>query len=205
MPHQRQARKHVALSTLLALVLSLPVMATARDYPADPFAFEREPLRASEIGSARGQTQLSVLGALVSGNASDDIYFGGKLGAEFMLHEFVALRLTGFQDLTETDFESIDYRLTSVRAGSALHLQPYRRVDLGPYSEGGIVSVNRIGPGKSGDTAPEVVIGGFITIHLTSSYFMRLELERAWARLDLGDGVRSEYRTAALAGFGVLF
>lgn len=192
---------------LLALCL-LPATAACaeprRDYPDDPFADDRLLLRPSEIGSTRGQVQFSALGALVQGSNSDDVYLGGKLGLEFMLDEFGAIRITGFQDLTESDGSQLAHKFSSARVGPALHLRPWSRVDLGPYLEGGIVVVDAV-DGRTGAKAPEVALGGFITIHVDSFVFIRMELERAWANVEVDNVVDDHHRTAALLGLGISF
>ncbi|MCK0152105.1 hypothetical protein MWU49_00165 [Alcanivorax sp. S6407] len=193
--------KHSLLG-LLALCCSAPVLAA--DYPEDPFEFDRRPMADSEIGTAPGQMQFTVLGALVEGDVSDDLYFGGQLGLEYVMHEFYGIRMSGFQDVSESSFSSLDYNVTSIRFGPAMHLQPYRRVDLGSYLEGGMAILDMFG-GDQDDTAPEVALGGFITIHLDSFYFVRLELQRSWTTLEIDDVLQSHHRTAAMLGIGAAF
>src|SRR5690606_28818902 len=140
-------------------------------------------LPATEIGSGRGQTHLFILGALVDGKNSDDIYFGGELGIEFQLHEFGGIRISGFQDFSETNFDSLKHKFSSVRAGPVLHLRPYRKVDLGVFSTGGVLVVDAV-DGKT-ETAPEITFGGFISIHLNSHSYVQLELEGAWSNIEV--------------------
>lgn len=190
---------------LAVLGSSAPALAAEPPpYPDDPFAWEREKMPATEIGTARGQTRLSALGALVSGNNSADIYLGGQLACEFMLHEFGGVRIAGFQDVFDTDNKGLAHKFSSIRVGPALHIQPYRRVDLGVYAEGGIVIVDFI-DGRSSGKAPEAVLGGFITVHLDSFFFVQLELERAWANIEINNVYANQDRTAAMMGIGISF
>lgn len=194
-------------SCLLALCLA-PAAAiaaeTQRNYPDDPFADDRLLLKPVEIGATRGQVQFSALGALVQGNNSKDTYLGGKLGLEFMANEYGAIRITGFQDLTEQDGEQLAHKFSSARVGPALHLRPWKRVDLGPYLEGGIVVVDAV-DGRSGAKGPEVALGGFITVHIDSYVFIRMELERAWANVEVDGVLDNHHRTAAMLGLGFSF
>lgn len=178
--------------------------AVSGGYPDDPFAddYRRQP--ATQIGTARGQTRVSALGALVEGNNSADVYLGGQLAVEFMLHEFGGIRLSGFQDTLEANGQSLARKFSSMRAGPALHLRPYRRVDLGPYAAGGLLVVDMV-DGKTSQKTAEAVLGGFITVHLDSFVFVQLELERAWAALNNGGNYVPEHRTAAMLGIGVAF
>lgn len=177
----------------------------AGGYPDDPFAWEREPLQPSAIGSGRGQTHLFALGALTRGkNSREDIYFGGQLGIEFQLHEFGAIRISGFQDLVETDGGQLAHKFSSVRVGPALHLRPYRRIDLGSYLEGGLLVVDAV-DGRTSVTAPEVTLGGFISIHIDSHIYLQLELERAWSNVELNGVLDDQHRSAAKLGLGLVF
>jgi hypothetical protein len=203
-----------------SLVLTLPFSTALAEsysaqppqpYPDDPFAVDRELLPATAIGTARGQTRLTALGALVHGrNSSEDFYLGGKISMEFMLHEFGSVRISGFQDLLERDidfrkfhFNYLNHRFSSLRVGPALHLSPYRRVDAGPYLEAGALMID---PFKGNSSiAPEVTMGGFITIHLNSAWYLQLELERAFAYAEVGGVFASQHRTAALFGLGLTF
>lgn len=192
--------------TLYRLALLLPLSGAFAHplYPDDPFAMDRELLPATEIGTARGQTRLTVMGALTHGNNSNqDFYLGGKASLEFMLHEFGAVRISGFQDLIERDLDSLHHRFSSLRVGPALHFSPYRRVDLGPYMEAGALVVDAFRSQQS--TGPEVAVGGFITIHLNSFWYLQLELERAFARVEVDGILASQHRTAALLGLGLAF
>lgn len=173
-------------------------------YPADPLAQDRRPIRTKEVGSARGQVHLFVLGALVDGKSADDVYFGGQLGIEFQLHEFGAIRISGFQELVDGEGESLTHNLSSVRVGPALHLRPYRIVDLGAYMEGGVVFVDAV-DGRFGDTAPEVVFGGFISIHFNSHNYLQLELEHAASNIAIDGVLAPRDRTAAKLGLAMVF
>lgn len=195
----------LSLLAIAALILAGPVSAAGTPgYPDDPFADEREVLPATETGTARGQTRLSALGALVQGKNSAETYLGGQLAMEFMLHEFGGVRIAGFQDIVGTDGNGLARKFSSIRVGPALHVQPYRRVDFGVYAEGGIVIVDFI-DGKSSDKAPEATLGGFITIHLDSFVFLQLELERSWANVEINNAYTNQDRTAAMMGIGVAF
>lgn len=198
--------RHLA-SCLLALCLA-PVAASAaeprKNYPDDPFADDRLLLKPVEIGATRGQVQFSALGALVQGSNSKDTYLGGKLGLEFMLDEFGAIRITGFQDLVEQDGEQLAHKFSSARVGPALHLRPWKRVDLGPYLEGGIVVVDAV-DGRTSAKGPEVAMGGFITIHIDSYVFIRMELERAWTNVEVDGVLDNHHRSAAMFGLGFNF
>ncbi len=187
-----------------ALLLNASCVFADTRYPEDPFAMDRELLPATEIGTARGQTRLTVMGALTHGNnSSRNIYLGGKVSLEFMLHEFGSVRISGFQDLLENDLDSLNHRFSSARVGTALHLSPYRRVDLGPYLEAGALVVDTLKDDSS--IGPEVAVGGFITIHLNSFWYLQLELERAFARAEVAGLLGSQNRTAAMLGLGFAF
>lgn len=193
-----------SLLLLACLVPSAVHGADTPTYPEDPFASEYERQPATQVGTARGQTRLSALGALVSGGNSADIYLGGQLGIEFMLHEFGGVRIVGFQDVVDTDGLGLKYKFSSMRVGPALHLSPYRRVDVGVHAAGGMLVVDMI-DGKTAQKAPEAVLGGFITIHVDSFMFVQLELERAWANIEIGNVYTPQHRTAAMLGLGVAF
>ncbi len=193
--------------SLLALCLAPVAVLGAeapRSYPDDPFADDRLLLKPTEIGATRGQVQFSALGALVQGSNSKDTYLGGKLGLEFMANEFGAIRITGFQDLVEQDGEQLAHKFSSARVGPALHLRPWKRVDLGPYLEGGIVVVDAV-DGRSSAKEPEVALGGFITIHIDSYVFIRMELERAWTNVEVDGVLDNHHRSAAMFGLGFNF
>lgn len=174
------------------------------NYPDDPFAHDRVPLEPTEIGSGRGQSHLFALASLVDGNNSDRVYFGGQLGIEFQLHEFGGIRLSGFQELVDGDGNQLAHKFTSLRVGPALHLRPYRRLDLGVYSEAGLLLVDAV-DGEFSVTAPETTLGGFISIHLDSRVYVQLELEHVSSNAEV-DGVLGEQdRTAAKLGLGLVF
>lgn len=174
-------------------------------HPDDPFAEERAPVRATEIGTARGQVRASALAALIDGNSAADDYLGGQLAVEFMLHEYGGVRIAGFQELWDAHFQDrLVRKLSSIRVGPALHLSPYRRVDFGVYAEGGIVIADFI-DGQTSDKAPEATLGGFVTVHVDSFIFLQAEFERAWANVELNGTYLNQDRTAAMIGLGVAF
>lgn len=198
---------HLCRPVCACLLIAMPLAALAGEpppYPEDPFAWEREPVAPTEIGTARGQTHITALGALVSGKNSADTYLGGQLGIEFVLHEFGGIRISGFQDLVDTDQLGLAYRFSSVRVGPTLHVSPYRRVDLGVYAEGGLVVVDAV-DGKTSEKAPEAVLGGFITLYLDSYVFVQMELQRAWANIEINNAYAAQPRTAAMLGIGLAF
>lgn len=201
-------RAAVAAGFLLSTALFASTPAAAGDglfpYPPDPFAQDRMPIRKQEVGSARGQTHLFVLGSLVDGRNADDIYFAGQLGIEFQLHEFGAIRISGFQELANGDGERLLHNFTSVRVGPALHLRPYRMVDLGAYMEGGVLFVDAV-DGHFGNTAPEVTFGGFFSIHFDSHNYVQLELEHSASNADVDGVMGQQDRTAAKLGLGMVF
>ncbi len=196
----------LAAGFLVVLVPGIqPAGAAPDDYPDDPFAEHRRPLPADEIGTARGQMQLTALGALTDGEGqSDDRYFAGQITSEHVLHEFAGIRATAVQDLMETDFDGLDYRLSSVRFGPALHMRPYQRVDFGSYLEGGITVVDAFS-GETADKAPEVALGGFVSVFVNSFVFVRLELQRSWTNLEIEGAMDDRNRTMGLMGIGVAF
>ena len=174
-------------------------------YPADPFAWNYEPISATEIGTAPGQVQMTALAALVSGkNSEDNFYFAGKLGTEYILNEYGGVRFTIFQDLFETDGHTLEHKFTSLRVGPAFHLLPYRKVDVGTYIEGGLLIVDAV-DGETGSKAPEAVLGGFISFHVNTAFFVRAELERAWSNAEVDNVLSAQHRSAALLGFGFAF
>lgn len=196
------------LSKLILLVFAYSVTAESSDsgrYPDDPFKYDNQLIKASEIGSAPGQIQFAVLGATISGNNSkEDYYFGGKLSTEYILNESNGLRFTAFQDTFDTDGGSLQRKFTSLRSGPTFHFLPYKQIDMGSYMEAGFVVVDLI-DGKSGDKAPEVAVGGFIIYHIDSAFFIRAEMERSWTQIEI-NGVTGKYhRTAALLGLGISF
>lgn len=187
----------------LALASVLPASVFAADYPSDPLAHDRRSL-SPETGSARGQTHVFVLGSLVEGDNADDTYLGGQIGIEFQLHEFGAIRLSGFQDVSQSDGKQLIHKFSSFRFGPALHMRPYETVDFGPYAEGGLVTVDLV-DGKTSAKGPELVMGGFISIYVDSAWYVQMELERSWSNLEI-DGVLSKQpRTAAKLGLGLAF
>ncbi len=198
--------RHFFLAILVSMS-SVSVLAAEsisnRTYPDDPFAQDRDLLPATEMGSGRGQAHLFMMGALVDGKNSNDIYLGGQLGIEFQLHEFGGIRISGFQDISESDFGTLKHKFSSVRVGPVLHLRPYRRVDFGIYSEGGVLVVDAV-DGDS-DAAPEITLGGFISVHLDSHTYLQLELEGAWSNVEVGGVMDDQNRTAAKLGFGSVF
>lgn len=187
-------------------------------YPDDPFREDRALLPAREIGTASGQVQFSMLGALISGKSSDEKYVGGQLDLEFMMNEFGGMRITSFQELTKKDGGGLDHKLSSFRVGPALHFNPYHAVDYGTYVEGGVVTADAI-KGRTSIRAPEVAIGAFVTMHLNSFWFVRAELSRTWANFDIdtdavtsdpdylrsGKVAASQQRTTGFFGLGVAF
>lgn len=195
----------VPLLAVLSLVApSVQAADPVSSYPGDPLAHERAWLPPVEIGSARGQTHLFALGALVKGDNSPAIYFGGQLGIEFQLHEFGAIRISGFQDLVDGDGQQLVHKFSSVRIGPALHLRPYRRVDLGAYFEGGVLVVDAV-DGRTSARAPEIVTGGFISVHIDPHAYVQLELEQSWSNVEI-NGVLGEHdQLVAKMGLGVVF
>ncbi len=196
------------LVLLPAMLASQWVMADEKRYdtryPEDPFRYQYEPLSTREVGTAPGQLHLMALAALVSGDNSEDTYLGGKLGAEYIVHEYVGLRLSGFQDLIETNDEPLTHTFSSVRAGTVIHLNPYSRFDLGAYGDVGLLVVDAV-DGKTSDKAVEGVLGGFMTFYTGQQTFVRLELERAWCNVEIDNVPGSQHRTAAMMGLGILF
>lgn len=192
----------------LLLLLATPAWAletATGNYPADPFADERATLPATELGSARGQTHVFALGALTQGdNSRNEVYLGGQLGIEFQLHEYGAIRISGFQDLVETSGGQLKHKFSSARVGPALHLSPYRRVDFGPYAEAGLLVVDAV-DGKTSVTAPETTLGGFISIWLDSQVYLQLELERASSNVEVDGVLGNHSRNAAKLGLGLSF
>lgn len=202
--------KSLTSSLLILLTVLLAPISTAADYdqpyPENPFARDHVAMPAKETGSAPGQVQFTVLGALVSGDnsADDDLYFGGKLGTEKLLNEYGGVRFTVFQDVLETNGESLQHTFTSFRVGPSFHLLPYQRFDVGSYVEAGLTVVDMV-DGKTGSKAPEVVLGGFMTFFVSSALFVRAELERAWCNVEVDGEMSEQDRTAALLGFGWAF
>lgn len=195
----------IALLALLSCFIApLHAEAGPGNYPDDPFAHDREPLEPTEIGSGRGQSHLFALAALVDGDNSDHVYFGGQLGIEFQLHEFGGIRLSGFQELVDGDGNQLAHKFTSLRVGPALHLRPYRRLDLGVYSEAGLLVIDVV-DGKFDVTAPETTLGGFISIHLDSRVYVQLELEHVSSNAEVDGVLGKQDRTAAKLGLGLVF
>lgn len=197
------------LSVLVVLGITLVSAAALADpadqgYPENPFARDHYPLPAKERGAAPGQVQFSVLGALVSGQNNDDLYFGGKIGSEKILNEYGGIRFTAFQDVMETNGQSLEHKITSFRSGPAWHFFPFSAFDVGSYLEAGVAVLDLV-DGKTGTKAPEVAVGGFIDFHVNSTLFVRAELERTWCNLDVNDAVVKQHRTAAMLGFGFAF
>lgn len=195
----------ITLLTLLSC-FALPLHAEEGpgNYPDDPFAHDREPLKPTEIGSGRGQSHLFALASLVDGNNSDHVYFGGQLGIEFQLHEFGGIRLSGFQELLDGHGDELAHKFTSLRVGPALHLRPYRRLDLGVYSEAGLLLIDAV-DGKFSVTAPETTLGGFISIHVDSRVYVQLELEHVSSNAEVDGVLGKQDRTAAKLGLGLVF
>lgn len=195
----------LAVILLLAATVQASLAAERQSYPEDPFALEYQRLPARAIGITPGQVNVTILPSIVSGNnSSDDVYFGGKLGSEYILNEFAGARFTLSQDILETNGKSLGRAFSSMRFGSSLHLFPYSRFDMGTFVEGGLMVVDAV-DGKTGDKAPEVAAGGFMTFHIDSSVFIRAELERIWCNAEI-DSVRASYhRTAASLGIGIAF
>lgn len=191
------------LGTVFASTVTLGNPAD-QGYPENPFARDHHPLPAKERGAAPGQVQFSVLGAWISGQNSDDLYVGGKIGSEKILNEYGGIRFTAFQEVMESDGQSLDHKITSFRSGPAWHLFPFSAFDVGSFLEAGVVVVDLV-DGKTGTKAPEVAVGGFIDFHVNSTLFVRAELERAWSNLDVNDVVVKQHRTAAMLGFGFAF
>lgn len=205
----KQHRPVKDLSMLMLLGVALASTATLADpadqgYPENPFARDHHPLPAKERGAAPGQMQFSVLGALVAGQNSDDLYFGGKIGSEKILNEYGGIRFTVFQEVMESDGQSLEHKITSFRSGPAWHFFPFSAFDVGSYLEAGVAVLDLV-DGKTSIKAPEVAVGGFIDFHVDSSLFIRAELERAWCNLDVSDAVVKQHRTAAMLGFGLAF
>ncbi|HET8706501.1 MAG TPA: hypothetical protein VFM46_09385, partial [Pseudomonadales bacterium] len=155
-------------------------------------------------GTAPGQIQLTALGALVSGKSSKKKYVGGQLGAEFLLNEFGGMRVSSFQEICEKNGDGLSHKLSSFRIGPALHFNPYQAFDYGTFFEGGVATLDAI-DGHTSDRAPDVAIGGFLSYHLNSAFFIRAELARAWSNLEIEQVTVQQQRTAGLLGFGVAF
>lgn len=181
----------------------------AGTYPENPFASDHVLVEENEVGAAPGQVQAFILGALVSGGGHDDTYLGGKIGNDKILNEYAGVRFSVYQDVIESDGDSLDFAVTSFRMGPSFHFFPYRRIDMGVYGEGGLAVVDLVN-GKTSTKAPEIVTGGFITYHVDSAFFIQAELERSWCNLD-GDNSGEDavpaklHRSAALLGFGIAF
>ncbi|MFZ5756143.1 MAG: hypothetical protein ACOY3X_04535 [Pseudomonadota bacterium] len=207
-PFARVRAFRLVTGLLTALSLGMPATAAAGEpagpWPGDPLAHERARIKPVEIGSARGQNSVFILGALVDGDNSSDIYFGGQLGVEFQLHEFGGIRISGFQDLADSEGETLAHKFSSVRIGPVLHLRPYRRVDLGAYFEGGVLVVDAV-DGKSSAKAPELTTGGFINIHLDSYIHIRLELEQSWSNVEIDNVLGEHEQLVAKFGIGAVF
>lgn len=198
-------QKHTILTLVLGVIACTVANITwAKRYPDDPFAWQHKPMDAKEIGTTAGQMQFSVLGTTVISSSNDDPYLGGKMGSDYMLNEYGALRFYVAQDLFEPNGGSIEHRFTSFRFGSSWHLNPYRAVDIGSFIDAGVLVVDFI-KGKSGDKAPEVSLGGFMMYHIDSALFIRAEMERAWCNVEI-DGIDTkQHRTALSLGLGMAF
>jgi len=196
-----------AVPVLFLVALSIlpnAALATEKNYPEDPFAYDRELLPATEVGTVPGQVQVTALAALISGDSSDENYVGGQIGIEFMMNEFASLRISNFQEICETDGAGLSHKLSSLRFGSALHFNPYNRFDYGSFIEGGVTTVNAI-EGEGGKKAPDVAVGGFLTYHVDSALIIRAELSRAWTNVEIDKATVAQNRTAGLLGFGIAF
>lgn len=197
----------LAFSSLLFSVLavgSLSASGAERLYPDDPFLLDRSLLSPTAIGTAPGQMQVTALGALISGKSSDKKYLGGQLGLEFMMNEFGGMRISSFQEICDKEGDGLSHKLSSFRIGPALHFNPFHAFDYGTFVEGGIATVDAI-EGHTSDRAPDVAIGGFLSYHLNSAFFIRAELARAWSNLEIEQVTVQQQRTAGPLGFGLAF
>jgi hypothetical protein len=168
--------------------------AAGKPYPSDPFADEYLPLPPRGVGAAPGQIHVQVLGGA---GYYRDAHLAGQ-----GTFEVVALPNIGFRGSLETTVPLglTDAQLFAARVGPALHLLPYRRVDLGLYLEAGGALVDVF---RSRRTAMLTVVpGATFDIALGAYWAMHFEAQLQAGTADRGDRAELVLVPALLFGIG---
>lgn len=172
-----------------SFALALTLFASTPPYPEDPFADEYRVPASSEVGVGEGQLRPMLLGGYLA-NGGGLVVRGTT---EYTASTFFALRAS--MEVQRSAGTALQAQ--SARAGAAMHLLPYRRVDVGVWFEAGPSWVQQ--PTGASRWAPLLVGGVSLDIGITTLLFARVEAQLGWATV-----APSTYlRPAVLAGFGV--
>jgi hypothetical protein len=162
--------------------------------PADPFAGEYAPPRATEVGTTAGQ--LRVLAAL-GGGWDHGASLAGQGTFELMTIPWIGVRASALA----TAPLAWDAQLVSFRLGPSFHLLPYRRVDLSLFFDGGpaLVDVATSHP----TVMPVLAGGGALDVALPSYFVLHFEGLVQGGIADRQGAARTYVAPIGLAGIGL--
>ena len=174
-------RAFLFLTVLSWLALPCGALA-AQEPPEDPFADQYEPHPPVEVGTAAGQFR-GMLGAGLAWGEGPEVL--STLTLEVMTDSFVGIRLTSSATLLPSSELPGSF---SLQTGVALHVLPYRPVDLGVFLEGGVLFLDPL----DGDTSPVTTPGAFFEVALSTYWFVHLEGRLPWAVVQQHGGAGSQ-------------
>lgn len=187
------------------VVLLLPAAALAGEpaepFPPYPFPEEYVVPQATEVGTTAGQIRArGFLGGTYGAELAQRHGPGLALQSVFegMLTSVIGLRGTGFANIP---FDASP-QIFAARFGPSVHFLPYRRLDVGLFSDAGLATLDLFRANRT--LFPLLGGGATLDYSLTSFLAMHLELSGQGGIADQG-AARVILLGNALFGIGVMF
>ncbi len=165
-------------------------------YPEDPFADSYRMPRKRELGTVAGQFRMIGTALVNPRGADSELGLHGTL--ELMTFAYLGVR----GSLQTTLFKPHDVPLVfAAKAGAALHVLPYRRVDLSFYFEGG---VGVVAPTKP-NSAPMPLCSPGLTFDIWLSHwaFLHTDVHLDWGIYERANAAHNYVRVGTLLGLGI--
>ena len=169
--------------------------------PAYPFPEEYVVPQADEVGTTAGQFRArALMGGTLAAELGqrNGIGLGMQTVVEGMLTSVVGLRGTGFASIP---FDSSP-QILAARLGPSVHFLPYRRLDVGIFSDAGLATLDLF---RANRTLYPVLGAGMTMDYALSSFFaLHLEFSGQAGIADQG-AARVIVLGSGLVGLGVMF
>lgn len=193
----------LVLSTLsrAAAADDSPTSASSATFPAYPFPEEYVVPRATEVGTVAGQIRSrGFIGGSLAAELKERSGVGLALQAVFegMLTSAIGLRGTTYANIP---FDSSP-QIFAARLGPSIHFLPYRRFDIGLFSDAGLATLDLFRANRT--LFPMLGAGLTMDYSLTSYFAMHLELSGQGGIADQG-AAHVLLIANALFGVGVMF
>lgn len=174
MLHHRQLLTGITFGALA--FGAAPVQAESPVYPLE---VEYTAPKQRELGVIPGQIRFRLLSGAALASLRDDARRAGatwssQFISEWMSTAYVGVRLSSFGAVPLVPRGEVS-NLLGARVGPSFHFRPYRRVDVGAYTDGGFACID-IGR-EDGNWAPllgagvtlDVALGPYIALHLEAN------------------------------------